>query len=68
MNFQYIEIIIKIFLYLMEILKMSTVYEYREGGDNGLFIESPQSFLVMFYYSLATQLWGLLLNFNWLVQ
>ena len=52
----------------MEILKMSTVYEYREGGDNGLIIKSPQSFLVMFSYSLATQLWGLLLNFNWLVH
>ena len=28
---------------------------------------SPQSFMIMFSYSLAYQLWGLLLNFNWLV-
>ena len=29
---------------------------------------SPQSFIIAFCYSLTSQLWGLLLNFDWLVR
>ena len=40
----------------------------REGGDIGLFIYSPQSFIIKFSDSLAQQLWRLLLNFDGLVH
>ena len=46
------------------------IYEYtgREGGDIGMFITLfPQGFIIKFSYALALQLWGLLMDFDWLV-
>ena len=36
-------------------------------GEFGLFITLTLTFMIMFSYSLAYQLLGLLLNFEWLV-
>ena len=42
----------------------------RQGGKGHLavYCTSLQSFIIMFSYSLAYKLWGLLLNFDWLVH
>ena len=37
-------------------------------GHWAVYFTSPQSFLITFSYSLAQQLWGLLLNFDRLVN
>ena len=50
--------------------------EQRKGRDTkqdgkgqwAIFYTSPQSFIITFSFSLAEQLWGLLLNFDWLFQ
>ena len=42
---------------------------FREGeGHLAVYYTSPQSFIIKFSYSLALQLWGLLFNFDWLIQ
>ena len=46
--------------------------KYSIGNQGGrghwtVYYTSPQSFIVKFSYSLAQQLWELLLNFDWLV-
>ena len=40
----------------------------RGRGQWNVYYTSPQSFLITFSYSIAQQLWGLLLNFFWLFQ
>ena len=41
----------------------------REGGGHlAVYYTSPQSSIITFSYSLALQLWGLLFNFDWLIQ
>ena len=36
----------------------------QKEGTMGCLLTSPQSFTIMFSYSLVQQLWGLLLSFN----
>ena len=67
-----------IIIYLLFTYRISTTFTIsiktwhlypRERGNIGLFITLvPQSFIITFSYSLAQQLWGHLLNFNWLVH
>ncbi len=38
----------------------------RERGHWAIYYTRPQSNILTFTYSLAQQLWGLLLNFDWL--
>ena len=42
---------------------------FHQGGRGhwAVYFTSPQSFIVTFSFSLAKQLWGFLLNFDWLV-
>ena len=37
-------------------------------GQWAVYYTGPQSFMITFSYSLALQLWGLLLKFDWLVH
>ena len=45
------------------------VGNYCQGGRGQwvVYYTSPQSFMIVFSYSIAQQLWGLLLKFDWLV-
>ena len=41
----------------------------QEGrGQCAVYYTSPRIFIITFSFSLAQQLWGILLNFDWLVQ
>ena len=40
----------------------------RKGTLGCLLHKSPKFYINVFFYLLASQLWGLLLNFNWLVH
>ena len=42
--------------------------QHREGGDIGLFVTLVPHHLITFSYLMAKQLWGLVLNFDWLVH
>ena len=44
------------------------VYFQGERGHIAIYYASPQSYIMIFSFSLAQQLWGLLLNFDWLVH
>ena len=39
----------------------------RDRGQWAVYYASSQSFTLTFSYSLAKQLWGLLIDFDWLV-
>ena len=41
---------------------------FRERGENCLFFFASSQSFIMFPYSLGYQLWGLLENFDWLVN
>ena len=54
--------------YCLLVLQTQKCYHsVTERGQWAVFHTSPQSFIVKFSYLLAQQLWGLLLNFDWLV-
>ena len=38
------------------------------SGNLAVYNTCPQSFIIMFSYSLAQQVWGLLKSFDWLVR
>ena len=42
----------------------------NQGGRGhwAVYYTSPQTFILLFSYSLAQQIWGLLLNFDWFVD
>ena len=42
-----------------------TVYTQEGRGHRAVYYTSPQSLLITFSFSLAQQIWGLLLNFDW---
>ena len=45
------------------------VFKIREGGDWAVYYTGPQSFLITFSYSLAQQLWALIIIFiGWIIK
>ena len=48
--------------------KPDTMMSQGERGQWTVYYTSPQSFKIAFSYSLAEQLWGLLINYGWLVH
>ena len=50
------------------IVSFLRIWNQGSRGQWAVYYTSPQSFILTFSYRLAQQIWGLLMNFDWLVH